>query len=62
MRQAAEGRPAFAPVILATDTPNPAPPKGAVIEIAIAGALIRVPPGAGARMLTVILRVLTRPR
>ena len=61
-QQAAEGRPAFAPVILATDTPNPAPPKGAVIEIAIAGALIRVPPGADARMLTVILRALTRPR
>ena len=57
-QHAAEGQPAFVPVTLATDPPHPAPRNEAVIEIAISGALIRVPPGADARMLAVILRAL----
>lgn len=60
--QAAERDLAFAPVIVANDTPRPEPVAAAPIEIAVGGALIRVPPGADARMLTVILRALTRPR
>ena len=63
-QQAGERDLAFAPVIVANDTPRPEPVAAAhaPIEIAIGGALIRVPPGADARMLTVILRALTRPR
>ncbi len=51
---------AFTPVVLTTDPP-PSPPGASsapCIEIAIAGALIRVPPGADARVLSMILQTL----
>jgi transposase len=50
----------FTPVVLTTDPP-PSPrgdSSAPCIEIAIAGALIRVPPGADARLLSTILQTL----
>ena len=51
---------AFTPVVLTTDPlPSPRSDSSApCIEIAIAGALIRVPPGADARVLSLILQTL----
>jgi len=59
-RQAAECGPAFTPVVLTADPP-PSPPdvsSAPCIEIALAGALIRVPPGADACLLSMILQTL----
>ena len=58
-QHAGESRPAFAPVVVAPDIPpTPMTDPAAVIEIAIDGALIRVPPGVDGRTLVTILRAL----
>jgi transposase len=59
-RQSASGSGlAFTPVVLTADPPSSAgAPAAPCIEIAIAGALIRVPPGADARILSLILQTL----
>jgi transposase len=51
---------AFTPVVLTADPPpsSSGASSGPCIEIAIAGALIRVPPGADARLLSTILQSL----
>ncbi len=50
----------FTPVVVTADPPpsSPGASSAPCIEIAIAGALIRVPPGADARVLSLILQTL----
>ena len=50
----------FTPVVIASDPTqsSPSAPSARCIEIAIAGALIRVPPGADARALSLIMQTL----
>ncbi len=49
----------FTPVVVTADPPSsPGASSAPCIEIAIAGALIRVPPGADARVLSMILQTL----
>ncbi len=59
-RQAAESGLAFTPVVLTADPPlsSADAPAAPCLEIALAGALIRVPPGADARVLSMILQTL----
>ena len=59
-QRASESGMTFTPVVLAADPPlSPADASAASsIEIALAGALIRVPPGADARLLSMILQTL----
>jgi transposase len=59
-QRASESGLAFTPVVLTADPPPSLPdvPSAPCIEIAIAGALIRVPPGADARVLSMILQTL----
>ena len=59
-QRASESGLAFTPVVLATDPPlsSSKAPSAPCIEIALAGALIRVPPGVDARVLTAILHAL----
>jgi transposase len=59
-QRASESGLAFTPVVLTADPPPSRPdvPSAPCIEIAIAGALIRVPPGADARVLSMILQTL----
>jgi transposase len=51
---------AFTPVIVAPDTPQSTPPvrREAVIEVAVAGAVIRVPSGADGATLALVLQAL----
>jgi transposase len=51
---------AFTPVVVAPDTPQPTPPasREAVIEVAVAGAVIRVPPGVDEATLALVLQTL----
>src|SRR5215207_879976 len=51
---------AFTPVVVAPDTPQSTPPasREAVIEIAVAGAVIRVPSGADGATLALVLQAL----
>ena len=59
-QRSSEGGLTFTPVVLTADPP-PSPrgdSSAPCIEIAIAGALIRVPPGADARVLSMILQTL----
>ncbi len=59
-QRASESGLAFTPVVLTADAPSSSPSASLApcIEIALAGALIRVPPGADARVLSVILQTL----
>ena len=59
-QKASESGLAFTPVVLTADPPPSSSnaPSAPCIEIAIAGALIRVPPGADARVLSMILQTL----
>src|SRR5215217_6032731 len=60
-RREADNHPlAFTPVVVAPDTPQSTPPAGreAVIEIAVAGAVIRVPSGADGATLALVLQAL----
>ena len=59
-QRASESGLTFTPVVLAADPllSSTAAPAAPCIEIAIAGALIRVPPGADARVLSMILQTL----
>ncbi|PVE20245.1 IS66 family insertion sequence hypothetical protein [Microvirga sp. KLBC 81] len=54
----------FTPVVVAPDTPQPTPAacREAVIEIAIAGAIIRVPPGVDGATLAAVLQALKSVR
>ena len=51
---------AFTPVVVAPDTPQSTPPasREAVIEVAVAGAVIRVPSGADGATLALVLQAL----
>jgi transposase len=59
-QRASEGGLAFTPVVVTADPPSSLPGASSApcIEIALAGALIRVPPGADARILSMILQTL----
>ena len=59
-QKASESGLAFTPVVLTADAPpsSAGAPADPCIEIAIAGALIRVPPGADACLLSTILQAL----
>jgi transposase len=60
-QRASESGLAFTSVVLSADAPSSSPSASLApcIEIALAGALIRVPPGADARVLSMILQTLT---
>jgi transposase len=51
---------AFTPVVVSPDTPQPTPAtcREAIIEIAVEGAVIRVPPGADGATLARVLHAL----
>ena len=51
---------AFTPVVVAPDAPQPTPAacREAVIEIVVAGAVIRVPPGVDGATLALVLHAL----
>ena len=59
-RQAAASPLAFTPVVVAPDPPQSAlaPGREAVIEVAVAGAVIRVPSGVDAATLALVLQTL----
>ena len=59
-RRAAEDRLVFTPVVVASETPQAAPATccGAVIEIVLASAVVRVPPGTDASALMMVLHAL----
>ncbi len=60
-RREADDHPlAFTPVVVAPDTPQAAPAtcREAVIELAMEGAVIRVPPGVDAATLALVLQAL----
>jgi transposase len=59
-QRASEGGLTFTPVVVTADPPSSPPGASSApcIEIALAGALIRVPPGADARILSMILQTL----
>ena len=59
-QKASESGLAFTPVVVSADPPSSSPGASSApcIEIAIAGALIRLPPGADARVLSLILQTL----
>ena len=59
-REAAASPLAFTPVVVAPDPPQPAPASGreALIEVAVGSAVIRVPPGADAATLALVLQTL----
>jgi transposase len=63
-RMAAASPLAFTAVVVAPDPsqPAPAPCREAVIEIVVAGAVIRVPPGVAAATLALVLQTLTSLR
>ena len=63
-REAADSVLAFTPVVVAPETPQatPAPSRGAVIEIALGGAVIRVPSGMDASTLIMVLQALKSVR
>ena len=62
-RRQAEAEASFAPVVV-SDPAQPAnrPAAEGMIEIAVSGAVIRVPAGADARTLTIVLRAMTSLR
>ena len=59
-RQIADDRLAFTPVVVAPETPQAtlATGGGAVIEIVLASAVVRVPPGTDASTLMMVLHAL----
>jgi transposase len=60
-RREADNHPlAFTPVVVSPDTPQPTPAacREAIIEIAVEGAVIRVPPGADGATLARVLHAL----
>ena len=57
-REAANPPLAFTPVVVAPDPPQPAACPEAVIEIAVEGAIIRVPPGVDGATLALVLHAL----
>ena len=60
-RREADDHPlAFTPVVVASDVPEPTPAAGceAVIELAVEGAVIRVPPGVDGATLALVLQAL----
>ncbi|MFL5131716.1 MAG: transposase, partial [Microvirga sp.] len=59
-READDSPLGFTPVVVAPDVPQPTPAPGreAVIEIVVAGAVIRVPPGVDAATLALVLHAL----
>jgi transposase len=59
-REAGDPPLAFTPVVVAPDTPQstPAACREAVIEVAVAGAVIRVPSGADGATLALVLQAL----
>jgi transposase len=59
-RKAAASPLAFTPVVVAPDPrqPAPAPGREALIEVAVAGAVIHVPPGVDAATLALVLQTL----
>ena len=63
-REAGDHPLAFTPVVVAPDPSQAisAAPREAVIEIAVEGAVVRVPPGADGATLAVVLQVLKSVR
>jgi transposase len=63
-RRAADDRLAFAPVVIAPETLQAAPARGcgAVIEIVLGSAVVRVPPGTDASALMMVLHALQSMR
>ena len=61
-REAGDHPLAFTPVVVAPDTPQPIPARETVIEIAVADAIIRVPPGVDGATLAVVLQALKSVR
>jgi len=61
-REAGDHPLAFTPVVVAPDTPQPIPTRETVIEIAVADAIIRVPPGVDGATLAVVLQALKSVR
>jgi transposase len=61
-RDAADSALAFTPVVVAPETPQAMPRRGAVIEIALGGAVIRVPSGMDASTLIMVLQALKSVR
>jgi transposase len=63
-RRAADDRLVFTPVVVAPETPRAAPATccGAVIEIVLGGAIVRVPPGTDAPALMMVLHALQSMR
>jgi transposase len=57
-REAGDPPLAFTPVVVAPDPPHPAACPEAVIEIAVEGAIIRVPPGVDGATLALVLHAL----
>ena len=57
-REAGDPPLAFTPVVVAPDPPKPAACPEAVIEIAVEGAIIRVPPGVDGATLALVLHAL----
>ena len=57
-REAGDHPLAFTPVVVAPDPPQPAACPEAVIEIAVEGAIIRVPPGVDGATLALVLHAL----
>jgi transposase len=57
-REAGDPPLAFTPVVVAPDQPQPAARPEAVIEIAVEGAIIRVPPGVDGATLALVLQAL----
>jgi transposase len=59
-REAAASSLAFTPVVVAPDPaqPAPVPCREALIEVAVGSAVIRVPPGADAATLALVLQTL----
>jgi transposase len=58
-REAGDHPLAFTPVVVASDTPaRPTTCREAVIEIAVEGAVVRVPPGVDGSTLATVLQVL----
>jgi transposase len=63
-RKASASPLAFTPVVVAPDVPQPTPAtcREAVIEVAVAGAVIRVPSGADGATLALVLHALKSAR
>ena len=59
-READNHPPAFTPVVVSPDTPQPTPAtyREAIIEIVVEGVVIRIPPGADGATLALVLHAL----